>query len=90
MNRLILCGSERWRLPEFSALEGLINRNYYDPTIDQEIFPHAQGKVYWSATELTNNPGMAMQLDFFNGVSTAVPKNLSYRVRLSATNPYNS
>lgn len=53
-----------------------------DPTIDQEIFPHAQGKVYWSATELTNNPDRVMQIDFFNGVSTAVPKNLSYRVRL--------
>jgi len=82
MNRLALCGSRLWRLPEFSELESLINRNYYNPTIDQEIFPHAQGKVYWSATELTNNPGMVMQIDFLNGVSTAVPKNLNYRIRV--------
>lgn len=82
MNRLRLCGSEQWRLPSFRELDGLIDRNYYNPTINQEVFPHARGTVYWTATELENNPDLVMQIDFFNGMSTAVRKDLSYAVRL--------
>lgn len=77
-----LCGRENWRLPTFPELEGLIDRDYYNPTINQAVFPHAQGKVYWTATELDNNPAMVMQVDFFNGFSTAVLKQHAYWLRL--------
>ena len=40
MNRLALCGSRAWRLPSFKELDALIDRNYYDPTINQEYFPN--------------------------------------------------
>ena len=82
MNRLALCGSSTWRLPSHRELDALIDRNYYDPTINQEYFPNTRGTVYWTATELENNPEMVMQIDFFNGMSTAVRKNLSYSLRL--------
>ena len=82
MNRLQLCGSGQWRLPSFGELDGLIDRNYYNPTINQVFFPHARGTVYWTSTELQNNPELVMQIDFFNGMSTAVRKDLSYAVRL--------
>jgi len=82
MNNMTLCGTSAWRLPHFSELERLIDREYYDPTINQKFFPHSLGTVYWSGTELKNNPEMVMQVDFFNGISNAVPKNLSYSIRV--------
>lgn len=87
MNRMALCDSNQWRLPTFSELERLIDRKYYNPTINQNIFPHGKGTVYWSSTELENNPGMVMQVDFFNGGSNAVPKNLSYALRVVSDSP---
>lgn len=87
MNRMVLCGSSQWRLPAFSELERLIDREYYNPTINQNFFPHGKGAVYWSSTELKNNPDMVMQVDFFNGVSNAVPKNLSYPLRTVSDSP---
>lgn len=87
MNRMALCGSRQWRLPAFSELESLIDREFYNPTINQNIFRHAKGTVYWSSTELENNPGMVMQVDFFNGMSNAVPKNLSYPLRVVSDLP---
>lgn len=87
MNRMALCNSRHWRLPTFSELERLIDREYYNPTINQNLFPHAKGAVYWSSTELKNNPDMVMQVDFFNGMSNAVPKNLSYPIRVVSDSP---
>lgn len=87
MNRMVLCGSDQWRLPAFSELERLIDREYYNPTINQTLFPYGKGTVYWTSTELENNPGMVMQVDFFNGISNAVPKNLSYPLRVVSNAP---
>ncbi len=82
INRIELCGSTAWRLPTFSELSSLIDRDYYDPTLNQPFFPHARGTIYWTSTELANNLKMVMQVDFFNGVSNAVPKSHAYSLRL--------
>lgn len=82
MNSLELCGQSDWRLPEFAELELLIDRDFYDPTINQQIFPHAKGGGYMTSTEMQNDPAMIMTIDFFNGVSLAGRKDLRYYARL--------
>ena len=82
INRIELCGSSRWRVPDFAELASLIDRDFYDPTLNQPMFPRAQGSIYWTSTELKNNSKMVMQVDFFNGISNAVPKNQAHSLRL--------
>ncbi len=82
MNRLGLCGSRRWRVPTFLELESLLDRDYFNPVINQGIFYHARGASYWTQTQLQDNPEMVMQIDFFNGTSSPAPIRFKLAVRL--------
>jgi hypothetical protein len=82
INRLQLCGSTRWRLPVFSELETLLDRDYFNPVINQEIFFNTRGASYWTQSQLENNPEMVMQIDFFNGTSSPAPIHFKLAVRL--------
>jgi hypothetical protein len=82
MNRLGLCGSRRWRLPIFAELETLLDRDYFNPVINQEIFFNTRGASYWTQSQLENNPEMIMQIDFFNGTSSPAPIHFKLAVRL--------
>ncbi len=82
MNRLGLCGSTQWRLPVFAELETLLDRNYFNPVINQEIFFNTRGASYWTKSQLGNNPEMVMQIDFFNGTSSPAPIHFKLAVRL--------
>jgi len=82
VNEAGLCGGRNWRLPIFSELETLLDRDYYDPVINHNIFIHAKPGNYMTSTELETNPAMMMVIDFFNGISFAGRKDLSYYIRL--------
>jgi len=82
MNRLGLCGSRDWRLPTFAELETLLDRDYFNPVINQEIFFNTRGASYWTQSQLENNPEMIMQIDFFNGTSSPAPIHIKLAVRL--------
>jgi len=82
INRLGLCGSRQWRLPTFAELETLLDRDYFNPVINQEIFFRTRGASYWTQTQLDNNPELVMQIDFFNGTSSPAPIYVKLAVRL--------
>ncbi len=82
INRLKLCGSEQWRLPTFTELETLLDRAYFDPVINQEIFFNTTRASYWTQSQLEFNPETAMQIDFFNGTSSPAPLHYKLAVRL--------
>jgi hypothetical protein len=82
MNRLELCGSTQWRLPFFAELETLLDRDYFNPVINQEIFFNTRGASYWTQSQLENNPEIVMQIDFFNGTSSPAPVHFKLAVRL--------
>jgi len=82
MNRLGLCGSRQWRLPMFAELETLLDRDYFNPVINQEIFFNTRSASYWTQSQLENNPEMIMQIDFFNGTSSPAPIHFKLAVRL--------
>ena len=82
MNHLGLCGSRNWRLPTFAELETLLDRDYFNPVINQEIFFNTRAASYWTQSQLENNPKMVMQIDFFNGTSSPAPIHFKLAVRL--------
>jgi len=82
MNRLGLCSSRQWRLPIFAELETLLDRDYFNPVINQEMFFNTLSASYWTQSQLENDPKMIMQIDFFNGTSSPAPIHFKLAVRL--------
>lgn len=82
MNRIGLCGSTAWRVPTFEELQTLLDRDYFSPTLNQEIFQHTQSGSYWTSTRLGFDPSMIMQIDFFNGTSSPAPIRYALSLRL--------
>jgi hypothetical protein len=82
INRLELCGRNRWRLPTFAELDTLLDRDFYDPVINQRIFIHTRPGRYLTSTAMGGASPLVMYIDFFNGTSFGGRKNLDYHIRL--------
>lgn len=82
INRLGLCGSTAWRLPSFAELQTLLDRDYSNPAINQEIFFNTKGASYWTSSQLAYDPEMVMQIRFFDGMSSPAPVHMKLAVRL--------
>lgn len=82
INSLGLCGSTRWRLPSFAELQTLLDRDYSNPVINQEIFFNTKGASYWTSSQLAYDPEMVMQIRFFDGTSSPAPVHMNLAVRL--------
>ncbi len=49
-NNETLCGFSDWRVPSLKELEGLVNLNQSDPTIDSDYFPNTLSTNFWSSS----------------------------------------
>lgn len=56
--------AEGWRIPSVHELRSLISRRCQDPAINIQVFPNAPSWTFWSATEFSQNPDYAWQVDF--------------------------
>jgi hypothetical protein len=82
INKLGLCGSHQWRLPTFAELDTLLDRDFYDPVINQRVFIHTRSGRYMTSTATASNSPLIMYIDFFNGASFGGRKDLGYFIRL--------
>lgn len=82
INNRGLCGSKQWRLPTFAELETLLDRDFYDPVINQRVFIHTQPGRYMTSTATASNSPLIMYIDFFNGASFGGRRDLGYYIRL--------
>ena len=84
VNKLGLCGRDKWRLPTLSELTGLVDYSisFPGPTIDQQRFPNTASQFYWSATPSADNQDSAWGMGFVFGYNYAYFKSDHGRVRL--------
>ncbi len=79
---LQLGGHADWRLPTRIELLTLVDDTRYEPAIDTERFPDTPSTWFWTATPAARNPSeFAWIVDFYDGDSSYVLRDDSYRVR---------
>jgi hypothetical protein len=79
-NELVMGGFEDWRLPTVVELQGIVNDERVDPSID-EVFVNSSNSYYWSSTATHSTHANAWVVYFGYGYTTNNNKNYSYAVR---------
>jgi len=77
---LVLDGYSDWRLPNFTELYLLAERNVSQPSIDATFDNTPTGK-YWSSTTSADQPTQGWVVDFLHGNSELLDKSSSAYVR---------
>ena len=67
-------GYSDWRLPNKEELRSIVNYFQYGPAIDTTYFPSTLPMPFWSATTSTQDPSLALGIDFQNGVDIQINK----------------
>jgi hypothetical protein len=89
VNRLKLCGSDRWRLPHREELRGIVDYRVPapGPSIDRVYFPNTVSQFYWSATQDANDQDSAWGIGFTFGYDYGYFKSDFGHVRLVSETP---
>lgn len=79
-----LCGFNDWRLPTVDELHGILDYGVPDPgpAIDTKWFPNSIGWMYWTASQMVDNPTYAWYIYFTYGSVTRGVRDLNSHVRL--------
>ena len=76
------CKKQGGRLPEADELITLVDRSKHHPAINAVAFPDTKtDDVYWTATELSGDPGYAWGVGFLYGLVLDGSKGFDYYVR---------
>jgi hypothetical protein len=79
-NELVMGGFEDWRLPTVVELQGIVNDERVDPSID-EVFVNSSNSYYWSSTTYHSTHTYAWVVYFGYGNTDLTYKYNSYAVR---------
>lgn len=86
LNNNGLCGRTSWRLPSEHELRSLDHPNNYFPDIDTDYFPHSMSASYWTHTQSSGNPKIALAVDFSNNIGYWLEKRIPNHLRLVSDN----
>ena len=74
--------AKKWRLPTIDELKTIVEKQCYDPSIDETLFPNTLSIGYWSSTEDRTSSAHALIMFFLNGQAYLSNKQGEWFVRL--------
>ncbi|NTV15309.1 MAG: DUF1566 domain-containing protein [Desulfobulbaceae bacterium] len=75
---LTLAGNVNWRLPNFRALQSLVDDSRFNPAIDPIFTGTKLDMGYWSSTTKVDTPDVARAIVFNNGNGDQNNKGVMY------------
>lgn len=88
LNREGYAGRNDWRLPMLPELASIVERQCFNPRMNEAVFPGAPSRVFWSSMEKSGSPNRAYTLDFGGGAAQATLKDYKGVVRLVRGGPW--
>lgn len=88
LNREGYSGRSDWRLPVLPELASIVERQCFNPRMNEAVFPGAPSAVFWSGMEKSGTAGYAYALDFGAGTAEATLKDYKGAVRLVRGGPW--
>lgn len=88
LNRKGYAGHNDWRLPVLPELASIVERQCFNPRMNEAVFPGAPSMVFWSGMEKSGAAGLAYALDFGGGAAEATAKVSMGAVRLVRGGPW--
>jgi hypothetical protein len=81
-------GYKDWRLPVLPELASIVERQCFNPRMNEAVFPGAPSAIFWSSMERMADRSQAYALDFGGGAASPREKNLPGAVRLVRGGPW--
>ena len=81
-------GYDDWRLPKLPELASIVERQCFNPRVNEAVFPGAPSVVFWSSMEKPGTRTVAYALDFGGGAVSTLSKDLRGAVRLVRGAPW--
>ncbi len=81
-------GHSDWRMPLVPELASIVERQCFNPRMNNVIFPGAPSEVFWSSMEKMGTTDFAYTLDFGGGQAVASAKTKIGAVRLVRGGPW--
>jgi len=88
INQQGLAGQKDWRLPMVPELASIVERQCFNPRVNEAVFPGAPSAVFWSSMEKMGTTDLAYSLDFGGGAAKATLKDFKGAVRLVRGGPW--
>jgi hypothetical protein len=88
LNREGYAGRNDWRLPVLPELASIVERQCFNPRMNEAVFPGAPSMVFWSGMEKSGTSDLAYALDFGGGAAQATSKEFKGAVRLVRGGPW--
>lgn len=81
-------GQDDWRLPKVPELASIVERQCFNPRVNETVFPGAPSVLFWSSMEKKGETDYVYALDFGAGAAQATRKDSKGAVRLVRGGPW--
>lgn len=81
-------GHNDWRLPVMPELASIVERQCFNPRMNEEVFVGAPSMKFWSSMEKMGASEFAYTIDFGSGEAVPTPKQTMGAVRLVRGGPW--
>jgi len=88
VNAKAIAGHSDWRMPMVPELASIVERQCFNPRMNEKVFPGAPSEIFWTSMEKMGADNYAYTLDFGGGAAMATVKHQQGAVRLVRGGPW--